>query len=184
MPPLNLNLGCGSNRLTGYINIDIEESCHPDLVHDFTKGPLPYDDNTVDNIVLFHTIEHIQKRFHVAILNEIWRVLRPNGTFIISFPEFSRCVENWKTNKNGQKEFWEATIFGRQLYPSDHHVCIIDSHDMAVTLVAIGFKIASVRPEPVEDYNSFIACSKRERVVMNPTDILANEMSRYEIKTV
>ena len=157
---VRLNLGCGSNKIEGCINIDIEKSCKPDLVHDFTKNALPYDDKSVEEVYLFHTIEHISKRYHNAMFDEIFRVLRIGGKFYISYPEFTKCVSNWLENKYGKREFWEATIYGRQLYPSDFHVCILDPSGLAMRLEASGFMDIMHKPEPLEPYNTITVCTR------------------------
>lgn len=158
--PLSLNLGCGSAKISGCVNIDIEASCKPDLVHDFTKKQLPYPDNSVEEVYLFHTIEHISKRLHRPILQEIHRVLKINAPFWVSYPEFSKIIENWKTNKRGLRQFWEATIYGRQLYPSDYHVCIMDSFELKQLLSEVGFVQIVSESESTEDYNTVTTCLK------------------------
>ena len=40
-----------------------------------------------------------------------------------------RLPQFWLDNKYGDRDFWEATIYGRQLFPADFHVCAIDSTD-------------------------------------------------------
>lgn len=175
---MKLNLGCGATKIDGYINIDVEESCNPDVVHDFTKAPLPFEANKISEVLLFHTIEHISKRYHRAIIGEIWRVLEPNGVFLVSFPEFRRCAENWMRNEGGKKDFWEATLYGRQLYPSDFHVALMDSHEFSVFLKKQGFNHVVARPEPNEPFNSFIVCSKGEM----PKDY--NDMVLDDMKAV
>ena len=60
---MKLNLGSGRAKIEGYINLDISAECEPDIVHDFRKG-LPYPKETFDEIVMLHTIEHIEKKFH------------------------------------------------------------------------------------------------------------------------
>lgn len=180
MPPKQLNLGCGSTKLDGYINIDVEESCSPDLVCDFSKQSLPYEDKSIDKVVLFHTIEHIRKSLHVPILSEIHRVLKVGACVIISYPNFLECVENWKNNKQGQRAFWEATIYGRQLYPSDYHVCIMDPNQLEILLRDIGFDHVQSRPEPSELYNSITWGRKIE--IQTYKDLLAKDYAAIEIK--
>ena len=63
---LKLNLGSGSNKIDGFINIDLNPDNKPDLVANILE-PLPYNDGSIDEIVLFHTIEHIQKRLHYGL---------------------------------------------------------------------------------------------------------------------
>lgn len=161
---MKLNLGCGSNKIEGFINIDTESSCKPDKVCNFITQKLPFKKNSVEEVVLFHTIEHISKRYHKIILSEIWRVLRPQGRFIVSYPEFTKCVENWKKNFRGKREFWEATIYGRQLYPSDFHVAIMYSPDFIDTLKDCGFVSIVAKSEPQEDYNTVVSCVKGKEV--------------------
>lgn len=158
--PIKLNLGCGSNKIDGFINIDSEESCKPDLVVDFLKKPLPFERGSISEVVLFHTIEHISKRLHRVLLTNIWNLLEPGGLLIISYPEFLKCVENWKTNYKGKKEFWEATIFGRQLYPSDTHVALMCTEDFTILLESVGFRIVKASPEPLELYNTVVVARK------------------------
>lgn len=152
--PLKLNIGCGENKIKGFVNIDGEKSCNPDIVHNFVKKPLPYKSNVVDEIVFFHTIEHIQKKFHHIILSEMYRILKPGGKLYISYPNFWECAQRWKQNYLGQKRFWEATLFGRQLYKLDHHVCAMDPDELEIHLKNQGYTNVVSKPEPVELYNT------------------------------
>ena len=61
-----LNLGCGANKIPGSVNMDIEPSLEPDVIADFTE-PLPFEAAEFDEVYLFHTIEHVQKKFHQGI---------------------------------------------------------------------------------------------------------------------
>jgi predicted SAM-dependent methyltransferase len=158
--PLRLNLGCGTNRIEGFINIDVEPSCKPDVICNFMAGKLPYKAGTVEEVVLFHCIEHIKKSLHRHILEEVWRVLKPSGKFIVSYPEFLKCVDNWKKNHRGKKEFWEHTIYGRQLYPSDFHVCIMHTPEFTNVLKAYGFNVTKSCQEPLEPHNSIVYATK------------------------
>lgn len=179
--PLKLNIGCGSNKLEGYVNIDCEYSTKPDLLLDILKDKLPYDDSTVDEIVLFHTIEHIQKRYHNGILKELHRVLKPgNFQLYITFPEFTNCYYNWKTNYGGQKEFWEATIYGRQLFQSDYHVCIMDTNEFKEVLTRNGFINIVSAPEQLEPHNTMM-CAYKGELPMNYEDLVREDMDRFQL---
>ena len=178
---IKLNLGCGTTKLPGFVNVDAEKSCKPDLVCDFTKQRLPYKANSVDEVVLFHTIEHISKKLHQGILASIWNILKPDGTFYLSYPEFTKCVENWKKNWKGQKEFWEATLYGRQLYPTDTHVCIMHTPDFKEVLESCGFKDIISVPEPAEPFNTLVSCRKGQKVP-NYEDLIASMMNNAKIK--
>lgn len=159
---MKLNVGCGNTKLDGYINIDVDETLTPDLVHNIIEKPLPYEKDSVDQIVFFHTIEHISKRFHISIVREFFRVLKPNGEVWITFPDFEKCVERWKDNYHGQREFYEATIYGRQASLSDYHVCICTVDYVAKLLLQWGFDPYFQGYEPHEPFNGIVKARKTE----------------------
>ena len=77
---MNLNLGSGLNKLEGCINIDIRPEMEPDLVCDCLS--LPYADDSADTIYAIDFLEHIPIGKTVAMVEEIYRVLKPGGMLI------------------------------------------------------------------------------------------------------
>lgn len=80
-----LNLGCGYHKLDGFINIDNRPEVNPDMVCDVISG-LPYETNSVDMIRADDFLEHIPIGKVVPTMEEIWRVLKPDGIFESSTP--------------------------------------------------------------------------------------------------
>ncbi|MEQ8816521.1 MAG: methyltransferase domain-containing protein [Thalassobaculum sp.] len=87
-PGLRLNVGCGFNKLDGYVNVDSFEGCNPDVVWDLERTPWPFPDDSVDEIVAIHVLEHIgqQTQTFFAIIKEIYRIVRHGGEFAVAVP--------------------------------------------------------------------------------------------------
>lgn len=77
---MKLNLGCGYNHEEGFVNIDNRIECKPDLVCDLDFR-LPFEDNTIEEIRAFDFLEHLYSDNALFLIDEIYRVLIPNGKF-------------------------------------------------------------------------------------------------------
>ena len=80
-----LNLGCGPNKMEGHINIDINDKWNPDILCDIQEG-LPFSDSSIDEVRAWDILEHIYPDKVIYTVNEIWRVLIPNGNFTSCTP--------------------------------------------------------------------------------------------------
>lgn len=67
---------------------------------------IPLDDESVDVVISFETIEHHDK--HEAMLSEIKRVLRPDGLLVISTPE--RCFMNELSDQRNEFHVKELSL--------------------------------------------------------------------------
>tara|TARA_Y100000768_G_scaffold52719_1_gene34687 strand:- start:403 stop:972 length:570 start_codon:yes stop_codon:yes gene_type:complete len=83
-----LNLGCGSKILDGYINVDKFEIYNPDILHDLEHFPYPFDDNSVDEIILSHVLEHLGQHPDVFnnIIKELYRICINGSRIEIKVP--------------------------------------------------------------------------------------------------
>jgi predicted SAM-dependent methyltransferase len=92
--PVRLHLGCGSVKLAGWINVDGEYMRNdPEVViHDITTA-LPVADNSVDEILLVHVIEHINPRYVDGMIREWLRVLKPKGTLALEWPDLLKLCQ-------------------------------------------------------------------------------------------
>lgn len=162
MKKIKLNIGCGETKLRGFVNIDVEKKTKPDLLLDIKVQKFPYKDASVDQINCIHNLEHIELHHWNNVLGEFSRVLKPNGLLILAYPEFERCAKNFIENFQGQKDFWRATLYGRQLYPGDYHVVPMVTKDIINVLTKVGFKEFKYSPEDHEPYNTFMICIRGE----------------------
>ena len=65
------------------IGLDIKKPC--DVLWDLNLHPLPFKDETFDEIYAYHVLEHIGRqgdyKFFFAEWSEYWRILKPQGIF-------------------------------------------------------------------------------------------------------
>lgn len=85
---MKLNLGCGLRKLEGYLNVDKFEECIPDFVADLELLPWPWEENSIDEVVMRHVLEHLGERneIYLGILRELYRVCRPGARITITVP--------------------------------------------------------------------------------------------------
>ena len=91
--PRKLHFGSGSKLIKGWLNIDLINS---DIDMDFSKGLLPFEDNSFDIIVSQHVIEHLEmEKELLPIIKELRRVLSPGGVFWISCPSILKICQSY-----------------------------------------------------------------------------------------
>lgn len=153
----NLNLGCGKSKIKNAVNLDMSNECDPDIVHDL-KRHLPFENERFEEVYFFHCLEHVEKKFHGSLFGEIRRVLKDDGTLWVSYPEFGTILKAWLDGKD--RNFYEATIYGRQLYEGDYHYSGIHTPDLIELLLQVGFEAAEVRQEPDQTHNTILKLVK------------------------
>jgi SAM-dependent methyltransferase len=84
-------------RLEGYVNIDAWPAPGVDVVSDVRE--LAYDDNSVDEVVMFHCIEHFSLDDACALIRKVYRWLKPGGHVIIEGPDVFKAVKNCPTGE-------------------------------------------------------------------------------------
>jgi GT2 family glycosyltransferase/predicted SAM-dependent methyltransferase len=103
---LLLNIGSGSHKLPGYINVDVEAGA--DIVADITKG-LPFNDNSVEGVYSEHFIEHLSQGDACFFFRECRRILRPGGIVRIATPDLDEIINSFNsagTNSSGNPLGW------------------------------------------------------------------------------
>ena len=86
-----LNLGCGTNILKDYINVDKYDYRGVDIVHDLDKFPYPFKDNSVDKILMEGVIEHLKSDYG-DVFNEFRRIMKHKAKLIIIVPHASNLA--------------------------------------------------------------------------------------------
>ena len=81
-----LHLGCGSQILDGYVNVDIVGGPGVDLVCDVAQG-IPLETARFEEALAVDFLEHVPPTRTIFVMNEIHRVLRPGGILRAHVPE-------------------------------------------------------------------------------------------------
>lgn len=85
---MKLNLGCGKDIKTGWVNLDsIAKLPGIDICHDLENLPLPFGDNTFDEVLCQSVLEHIDD--YIPLLRDIHRILKTGGKLTILVPHFT-----------------------------------------------------------------------------------------------
>jgi len=139
---MKLHLACGETILgNGWTNVDIrecpcekldEESIY--LVKDCTD--LSWLENeSVDEILVAHFLEHFRVADHHAILSSWWRVLKFGGRLRLVCPDFEYIVNIWCNNETRNWSNFSDSIFDIPSAPgTPGHRSVIDTKYLTYTL--------------------------------------------------
>jgi predicted SAM-dependent methyltransferase len=103
--PVRLHIGCGTNPLPGWINID-RVARSPGVVTDLDVTDLPYADGTVDAVLAEHVLEHFSFAEEALAWRELARVLRPGGTLTLEVPDFEWVCATFLAANDEWREFY------------------------------------------------------------------------------
>ena len=98
---VSVDLGCGAGPRNDFgadeaFGVDIVDTGNPMVrVADLCVDPIPFADSSVDYVLAYDFVEHIPRLLYVdgvrlnpfiSLMNEVWRVLKPGGTFAAATP--------------------------------------------------------------------------------------------------
>jgi hypothetical protein len=89
MGVLKLNMGCGTNKLPGYLNIDAAAACEPDEIVDLEATPWPWPDSSAQEVRFNHSLEHMGRdpQVFLAIMTELYRICADGAVVQIHVPD-------------------------------------------------------------------------------------------------
>jgi len=88
-----LNIGCGRHPLHYWCNIDNDPSAACDMLR--SVPPIPYPDDSMDEIYAGHFLEHLTPEETYWFLLECHRVLKPGGLMGVVVPDFREIVKRY-----------------------------------------------------------------------------------------
>lgn len=203
-----LDIACGSGYGSDYlmkngaskvIGVDISEESVNYCKNKYNKDNLrfaigsvvniPVEDNSVDVIVSFETIEHVGGEDQIVFMKEIKRVLKKDGILLISTPnievspqgnpfhikelrldEFENLLKN---NFSFNKIFFQENIEGNFILPKD--VLLEDEISNASDNRFYGGKIGKINPN---DSTYFIAVCSDEKILSSGVITMSQNLSR------
>ena len=153
---VNLNLGAGSKKIDNYLNVDKFNTFNPDVIHDLEKFPYPFEENSVDNIILSHVLEHIGQNpdtFNL-IMKELYRICKKGAIIDITVPHPRH--DDFLSDPTHVRPI---TVLGLSLYDKEKNEQWVKENAANTPLGIIhnvNFKIKNVRYDLVKNYIKMI----------------------------
>lgn len=174
---MKVNLGCGGSTPTGWINVDFgpgaklskvpilrhlsKRVLHHEwddsiLIHDLRK-PLPWSDNTVENIYSSHTLEHLTTDKGELLIFETFRVLGPSGVLRIVVPDLCHAVRRYTSGELEAPKFLstlsavdtKSRSFPKRVFSmlaGSGHRCMYDVKSLIELMERAGFSAKQMPP--------------------------------------
>ena len=141
---MKLEIGCGSSPQPGYVHLDVRDLEHVEYICNFEKEALPFQNDSLEEILSNHSIEHVSWRSLSFIFDEWMRCLIPGGRIFVRTPDLEfickTYLEGKITSEHPRDEDFMKTAFGEmnpswwanlklfagQDYPSNFHYLCFD----------------------------------------------------------
>ncbi|WDA37870.1 class I SAM-dependent methyltransferase [Sphingobium sp. YC-XJ3] len=135
-----INIGCGYDKRPGYLNVDMDPACQPDVLladNDFSR----FGNAAFDEVLAHDVLEHIPRSQTTSALLE-WAdilamggVLRFQTSSILGLADLLRSRHGW-----AEHDGLSSCLFGNQKHPGDFHYTGFTETTLSVHLLTAGFQ--------------------------------------------
>ena len=116
-----INVGCGDDYKEGWINLDYEKECNPDIFFNLNRiysgVRLPYKDNSFDKILIKDVLEHLPEP--LPILRELYRICKVGGEIEIKVPCGKWVWDNMDHKRRFNYHSFDTNSFKFNNYPQE-----------------------------------------------------------------
>jgi predicted SAM-dependent methyltransferase len=177
-----LHVGCGSEIIPGWCNIDVQKLPGVDLVLDVTRG---FRFSDIDYIFAEHFIEHLRFDEGLRFLEDCWRSLADGGVLRISTPNLDWVYVTHYSVDPGQagNKVSNTFMLNRAFYGWGHQF-LYSREMMLEVLAAVGFSDVVECEYGSSDHVDLLGLERHERCEATPEmpDVLIFEATKHEIE--
>lgn len=114
--PIRFNMGCGTDRLEGYLGVD-KNSDRADFRMDVFELDVP--DECSDEIFASHVIEHIPQHRAPELLTKWHKMLKPDGRLVMETPDLAALCRDYLDQDGADQHLTAMCIFGAMVENPD-----------------------------------------------------------------
>ena len=80
-------MGCEKRKRVGYVGVDKLALDGVDVVHDLNAFPYPFEDDSINEVLLTHVLKHLPDT--ICVMEEVWRICRSGAAINIVVPYYN-----------------------------------------------------------------------------------------------
>jgi hypothetical protein len=151
--PIKFNMGCGRDRLPGYLGVDMHSDT-ADIKQDIMKLDLP--EQCADEIFASHVIEHIPQHRASKVLEKWLATLKDGGMLVLETPDLAGLCKDYLEQDGADQQMTAMCIFGAhvdRITPETQEKGALSPHLWGYTpksltdlCTAVGFKDIKILP--------------------------------------
>jgi predicted SAM-dependent methyltransferase len=156
---IRINIGCGRDKILGWVNLDIDPGCNPDIVADARNLQTFFKNNSVQEISGMHILNYLTYNEAMDFFRECFGLLKNEGKLILEGPDLEKIILNFRkndpsavfalfaTNENGpthSKPYlhaWESQLLALCLYKIGFSSVVTESPQTHGKQIARDFRI-------------------------------------------
>jgi len=156
--PRKLNFGCGYDKRSDYLNVDVDPACTPDLLiadHDYSAIPLDY----FEEVLAKDVIEHVPRAATLSVLLDFASYLQMGGKLVLETSSILHVAAKLQqSSKYAAHHGWTICLFGNQAHAGDFHHTGFTELTLRVHLLAAKFEI--LHQEVRQDWMFYVEAKK------------------------
>jgi hypothetical protein len=167
--PTAINIGCGYDKRPGFLNVDMDPVCEPDVLivdNDFSVLPRRY----FQSVVAHDVLEHIPRSKTMSALLEWVDLMVPGGTMDVETSSILGVAARMAGQPYATQHGWTICLFGNQAHPGDYHYTGFTDATLLTHLLAAG-----LQPGPISTREGWLI-SARATKEEDWTSLLEREM--------
>lgn len=136
-----LNLGCGFDRLEGFLNVDHFQECSPDILMNIEITPWSLPSDHFEKVLIKHVLEHVGADFptFTRVMQELYRVCVHGAEIEIHVPHYRH--DTWWSDPTHVRAFTPLTFRMMSRLQNDEWIASRANYTMLAHVMAVNFEI-------------------------------------------